>query len=1340
MEKARAMDPFVGISAYQAEHREVFFGRRKETESLMGLVGGEDFRIGVLLGESGVGKTSLINAGLVPRLESAGLVPIVLSRVETLEKEFESAAMNVGATPSMPDEDFATHVFRTGRSLDGKMVLIVDNVSDILEEEDSKGPYNQLVETARRADVQQNLTLRLLLCIDTENYHLLTGLQRAACVNIPPAGIHKLKRFDRSIAAEVIEQSALASGVYFEAGLSGLMAQDMTSRGPVLPLILQVTLNRAVEKNAVFTRRYLRQGGSSILTLDWLKSRCQKTRYSVAVPLLSESADKREHECGWTVLEELALATGLNEQKAASAIDVLEREGLFQTRKRGAVQQHRLSKRCLIPLIHRLDGAYRAKTAKSVMMIRRRLISGGILRPHETIATIGHNPRSSEESALLAKSRKLNFLGMLLFLAALAGLLFWIQIKAQSGYRIELKGAGPMEHRTIVVRRGLPGYSSLAVYSPSPPLGAVLVDTGIAGASLGPGAFDKIMTDKPSGIWETGSESTPGWYLDILNHLEPVIKGKLIFLGGDVEKGYKLFQKLASDNKNLSRILSFIALAGNGAPPEKALILAGLDSKNRRLESRAIESALGIARENPESVMDVLTSKEVVSRPVCRKSILEGAEYLPAKTALDLVLNILDNLGEDDIPVALSIASRFKTGSPDQAALVFANAAGCSSAKQQALEGLRRMGMTHPRETVRALAGILVSRTTAREDLAAVMAEFASKDYRTAEIEKAVLGLLEDENLQVAEKGAELALRLLEYKSIENIVAKMATVEPDENESNGRRRVLAATILRRYAEENSDVDIDLLRSLAEDDSNAEVRLEAVRALGFIQEQRVFLTRKLSDRDINVRAEAMVGVAAQTDGDKYKTLLFFRRLTKKERLPAKIALPRAVAKLITSNKYWPLAQGEILAATRNRSHSIRVAAVDALATIGHLRPKIAFGVLKERVEDGNSEVRRNTARALGRLVGYGGDKILKELFKLAEDDDHSVAVTALSVLEELLVVRQEPAQEDIASGGFSEETIKEAAFKRLEKNTTDILYKAKGDRKRLAKVTGILAMLPEKHHQEDLETVLAEVLRTVQWNEERRRLLCLSERLKLVKPVLVAVETGSRELKTRALKAARDISIETMAQALMTALQDPDIEVQKVAFRKAMSINIAQHSDLLDLLIKRMEDPSDPFSFKALQVLAKNDFQDRAIKKRIGQTIKTAAYSPYVAIRTAAAGAIAKNPKVYEKILIRLLTDPAVEVRRHAILGYAAWLSKKKSADDLASFLAQSMSYRQLRFAAAAALYMKRTDKDGEDARKTLEAAAQSKNPLISVSARAALAVPEGDAGRFMDLMELLFLL
>ncbi len=69
-------NPWPGLAPYTEQQHELFFGREAETEELLRLIQRETLT--VLFGRSGSGKSSLLHAGVIPRLRSGMYFPVLL--------------------------------------------------------------------------------------------------------------------------------------------------------------------------------------------------------------------------------------------------------------------------------------------------------------------------------------------------------------------------------------------------------------------------------------------------------------------------------------------------------------------------------------------------------------------------------------------------------------------------------------------------------------------------------------------------------------------------------------------------------------------------------------------------------------------------------------------------------------------------------------------------------------------------------------------------------------------------------------------------------------------------------------------------------------------------------------------------------------------------------------------------------------------------------------------------------------------------------------------------------------------------------------------------------------
>ncbi len=83
------IDRYPGLWFFRQDQADIFFGRKRETEELFHQV--RSSRVIVLFAKSGVGKSSLLNAGLSPHLAANGFIPITVLFTRTKTEENNTA-------------------------------------------------------------------------------------------------------------------------------------------------------------------------------------------------------------------------------------------------------------------------------------------------------------------------------------------------------------------------------------------------------------------------------------------------------------------------------------------------------------------------------------------------------------------------------------------------------------------------------------------------------------------------------------------------------------------------------------------------------------------------------------------------------------------------------------------------------------------------------------------------------------------------------------------------------------------------------------------------------------------------------------------------------------------------------------------------------------------------------------------------------------------------------------------------------------------------------------------------------------------------------------------------
>ena len=130
----QAKDVFIGLEPYKEQEAGVFFGREKEVKSLFEKVVNEiNIRTTLVIGSMGVGKTSVVRAGLLPRIRPLFDVSIMRCSREFLEtaemKQILSGEPETGEEPKLLDLAFKWSTEKP--AISGRKIIIFDQFEEL---------------------------------------------------------------------------------------------------------------------------------------------------------------------------------------------------------------------------------------------------------------------------------------------------------------------------------------------------------------------------------------------------------------------------------------------------------------------------------------------------------------------------------------------------------------------------------------------------------------------------------------------------------------------------------------------------------------------------------------------------------------------------------------------------------------------------------------------------------------------------------------------------------------------------------------------------------------------------------------------------------------------------------------------------------------------------------------------------------------------------------------------------------------------------------------------------------------------------------------------------------
>ncbi len=269
-------NPYRGLDAFDSIHRAIFFGRDLETDQLIRRMGADD-RLLAVIGASGSGKSSLVAAGLLPRLAGAfsGRHERVQVRFTPAEKGdnpllalglalfplLAASGSSVGAIAdrlakeSSSIDEFAAQVLQ-GKSAEAQLLLFADQFEELFTArvaDRHRAPMVALVEA-----IAQSRRVRLVLTLRADYYEhcirydtLAARLRDCSFPLAAPTG--------RALT-EMIEQPARAAGIELEQGLVDEILRD-AGDAPGSLALLEFTLERLYEmkRDGQLTRDAYRQ-------------------------------------------------------------------------------------------------------------------------------------------------------------------------------------------------------------------------------------------------------------------------------------------------------------------------------------------------------------------------------------------------------------------------------------------------------------------------------------------------------------------------------------------------------------------------------------------------------------------------------------------------------------------------------------------------------------------------------------------------------------------------------------------------------------------------------------------------------------------------------------------------------------------------------------------------------------------------------------------------------------------------------------------------------------------------------------------------------------------------
>jgi eukaryotic-like serine/threonine-protein kinase len=236
--------PYRGLYAFDAEHQDLFYGREPEIRSVLERLRYEPWVI--IAGDSGVGKSSLCRAGVLPPVREGALSSSGSWSVITMVPgPYPLAALHRTLAPlagselaTKPTRESINEAFRSVLLSRTNLVVFVDQLEELVTMS-SAGEAEELMRTLVDASTRTG-TVKLLATVRSD---FLTRVASVPGLEEMSRALFLLRSLSPSALRTAIVEPASVQGVRFEsAALVDTLVQTATRTSGGLPL-LQFALN-----------------------------------------------------------------------------------------------------------------------------------------------------------------------------------------------------------------------------------------------------------------------------------------------------------------------------------------------------------------------------------------------------------------------------------------------------------------------------------------------------------------------------------------------------------------------------------------------------------------------------------------------------------------------------------------------------------------------------------------------------------------------------------------------------------------------------------------------------------------------------------------------------------------------------------------------------------------------------------------------------------------------------------------------------------------------------------------------------------------------------------------
>ena len=1012
--------PYPMMDYYRFEDAGIFFGREEETFKMVGEI--LSTRLLVLFSPSGSGKTSLIHAGVRPKLEEMGYTT-AYTRLEGIPDESVRKAVIKDLEIEPPAESLSLYEFFKAvvKPGDKPVVVFFDQFEEffIVFENDTALRQRFITEIGR-IKYDEQLPVFMVFSLREDYYASLHEFRNVIPSIFQDNANLRLGPFTDEKARRVLEEPLKKFGCQLEEGLTerilcDLNALNKTGKG-IEPMWLQLVCGALWEGknkdkgNIIDNKVYCSCGGAENVLMRFIQRKLEEIpgrKHGMMVKIF-DTLKTPDNTKRYRSLEDIETLLKVRRKgKLVSLLKLLSEKGILREEERGGSFWYEFRHDLMVPhIVEWMEERKEKRTRRNLLL--------AVLFP--------------------------------IIIIALIAVVYYF-IRYNTYYAMLSKWENTFQEQEIIIERGFNPFKER-------------IETGYFKEDvIDPEAEDKINKRFYMGTWNAKD------WRRLEQLIKPWLYAELLYKMGEkeqaIQNGIRVLKDESRDNKDSwsallvkigkrdirlidallnactdkeynvrSSAVGALVATESKDPRVLQVLLNACTDKEYNVRSSAVEALETIENKDPR-ILQVLLNACTDGNEYVRSTAVEALEKMQNKDPR--VLEALINACKDKKYRVSSSAVKalIKIDSKDPRVLeVLLNA--CKDKeyyiRSSAVEALRKMGNKAPRVLEALLNACKDESSNIRSSAVVALGNMDNKDPRGLQV---ILNACKDKEWSVR-SSAVVALgnignkdsRILEALlnackdkewSVHSLaVVALGTIESKDprvlevllntcKDSNYFVRSYAVEVLVRIESKNPRVLEALLNAC--NDENEDLRSSAIEVLVKIESKnpRVLeaLLNACKDKDYRVRS-SVVGALGNMGNKDPRVLAALLNACKDKKSSIRSSAVEALGNMGNKN---PRVLAALLNACKDKESSIRSSAVEALGNMGNKDLRV-LEVLLNACTDKESSIRSSAVEALGK-VAILNHEVGNALRSALKNNDNKVRINAAQVLGKLYKTKPDP---------------------------------------------------------------------------------------------------------------------------------------------------------------------------------------------------------------------------------------------------------------------------------------------------------------------------------------------